>query len=174
MILPKKDLPDLRGGLPNLDPHIKLNLADGKIVPIVIDRGSTNFSNRGEILKYNDSKEISYQGKQAWQQPVDINGTLNFITDPLANNNDITIYMNEYLRNVFFTPKQTKKEYQFVVNYLEWKTNNFKEELDIFDSTIPGFNNLSRFRNFPWVMSLLNFNHSKIYVTSTSKLSLPG
>lgn len=147
----------MRGGIPKIDTHIQLSLISGKTTPITIDRGTKNFSARGEIKEYNGNHQISYNGKQAWKKSVEINGTLSFLTDPLANEKEITIYMNEIFRNVAFSPKRIEKDHQFVVNRLEWSQTNFKNSLDIYDCTQPGFNNLSRFRNFPWALSLPYF-----------------
>lgn len=156
-----KTLPDLRGGLPSIDPFINLDLIKNSSQSVVIERGTKNFSTRGEFAKINNSPDITYKGKTAWNKPVEINGTMLFITDPLSNNNAITVFSNEQLKNLFFVPKGIKKEFQFTVNYLEWDNQNFNKSLDIFDSTTPGFNNLSRFRNFPWVSSLKSFKNGK-------------
>jgi hypothetical protein len=156
-----KNLPDLRGGLPRVDSRISLELISNSSVPIIIERGTKNFSSRGEYVKINGSPQITFNGEQAWKKPIDLNGTLFFITDPLSNNNEITVYSNEQLKNLFFMPKGIKKQYQFTVNYLEWNPINFNSSLDTFDSTVPGINNLSRFRNFPWVSSLKSFKFGR-------------
>lgn len=164
-MLRQKNLPDLRGGLPKIDPHIDIGLISANKVPIVMDRGTKNFSARGEIKMYNGSNQITYKGKQAWPKPVDINGTLNFLTDPLANQKDITIYMNEQLRNIGFKPKRTETDHQFVVNRLEWDSSNFNTDLKEFDSMLSGVNNLSRFKKFPWTVSLPNYREGRYWLT---------
>lgn len=158
-----KNLPDLRGGIPSIDPLISLNLKKDIFQQVVIERGTKNFSNRGEYVSINGSNEISYKGNSAWKKPVKLNGTLPYLTDPLSNNNAITVFSNEHLRNLFFLPKGIQKEYQFTVNFLEWDPKNFNMDLDTYDCSTSGFNNLSRFRNFPWVASLKSFKHGKYH-----------
>lgn len=157
-----KQLPDLRGGLPLIDPLISLDLIKNSNAPIVLETGSKNFSSRGEFVTINGSTEITNKGKQAWKEAVPLNGTLLYITDPLSNNNEVTVYSSEQLKNLFFIPKGINKKFQFTVNNLEWDSDNFKTNPDIYDSTISGINNLSRFRNFPWVSSLKAFKDGKL------------
>ena len=55
-----------------------------------------------------------------------------------------------------------------------WQESTFSNDLDTFDTKYSGFNNLSRFRNFPWTASLDYFykvNHSSgfldnVYISS--------
>lgn len=78
-------------------------------MPVLIERGTHNFSSRGEYVTVNGNENITFKGKDAWKKPVKINGTLLFITDPLSNNNAITVFSTEQYYNLFFLPKEIKK-----------------------------------------------------------------
>lgn len=154
-----RNLPSLRGGIPNLDLNINFQFLRNWTAPVEIDSGWKEFSKRGNLLKFNNSEYITdYTGKQAWKKPEKLKGTLTLFTNPIKNNEDIEIYEPEHFRIEKFTFDKLVYEYQFTVNYLKWDNDNYKKSMNTYESSIPGFNNLTKFRNFPWMTSLPNYH----------------
>ena len=95
-----------------------------------------------------------FAGKNAWKSPVILKGSLEFLVKPFHTDSFVEIFLREQMRTVKFKKVKEVTEEQFQLSVLNWDTSNFREDLDVFDSKLPGINNLSRFTGYGMVCSL--------------------
>jgi hypothetical protein len=155
-------IPELEGGFPLIDTSVDLKLVAPTNIPILMETGYPQINKRGEVLQVNKSKFITHEGKNAWNEPLLINGTLDLYNNPMSNNDQVTIFFPEYYSNFFFEPTEILYEFQFSLNLYRWKSKNLDRDRNIFDCRYPGFVNLTRFRGYDWMMSLRNLYNGKL------------
>ena len=90
---------------------MSLELLPNTTVPVELDRGSKNISNRGELMMVNNSAGITHNGTKAWKKDVLINGTTDLFLNPLSVNRWVSFYSPEQLRNLYFTQGQISTEF---------------------------------------------------------------
>ena len=124
------------------------------------------------ILKFAKGFNILFGNKDAWKKPVPFNATLPYLARPLSSLSEAQVYLREQYRTVKFVKKKEIIEQQFGLDVLRWDPSNFHNDLDIFDSVIPGANNLSRFESFSLVATLPNFALSSFSLTSERRAEI--
>lgn len=152
----------MKGGFPELNKTIKFHYLQNRTDKIYIESGTSNFTKRGMILKFANGFNILFGNQDAWKKPVPFNSTLPYLVRPLSSLSEAQVYLREQYRSVKFVKKTETIEQQFGFDVLQWDPSNFHTDLDVFDTSIPGLNNLSRFESFSIVTTLPNFALSSL------------
>jgi hypothetical protein len=130
-----------------------------------MDRGASNFSRRGDLVSYADEDKITFNKKNAWNEAVKISSSLEFLLPPAPSTPKVDVYLREQYRSVKFVRSREVIEEQFNLQILEWDPLNFHNDLDIYDTKIPGANNMTRFEGFSLFITLPNFAKGNLYLT---------
>lgn len=150
-------MPELRGGAPAISSYVNLDFVKDSSSFAYIDSGSSNFSHRGQLLSLDGQQTLKFNGRDAWQSPVKLTGSLEFLIKPLSSNSEVEVFLREQRRSVKFFKTREVTEEQFQLNILQWDTRNYHNDLQTFGSSIGGINNLSRFAGYNLVSSLPYF-----------------
>lgn len=121
------------------------------------DSGAINFSRRGELISYADQDKITFNKKDAWNEAVKLSSSLEFLLPPIRSTSKVEVYLREQYRSINFIRSRDVSEEQFNLQILEWDPLNFHNDMHIYDSTIKGVSNITRFEGFSLFISLPNF-----------------
>lgn len=157
----------LFGGIPDINPWIDFRVLteDKHMIKMHTGQGKElkEYKRRSDLVDYDNSDRILCNGTDAWLKPVKLNGTLKFTSNPLNYYDGAIFYDNQLKRNLAFEKETIKTDLQFSLNRLRWKKDNFKADLETFDTEIPGVNNVERFVGFPAFVSLPYFEQGEFY-----------
>lgn len=168
-----KQIPLLDGGKPDIDPVLSLGLIPSSMRPkvsqIEILNGEGNkedFTRRGNILKWDDSDEITNEKKSFYDPPQKIKGTLLPITAPLNFHSGIYIYDDDQKKNLHFNLDGDFSDLQLKATRFVWDNSTFWNDEKQDGISLQGINDLSNLHPYPILTSLPFFLNGKYSVHS--------
>lgn len=109
------------------------------------------------MLSYADQDKITFNKKDAWNEAVKLSSSMEFLLPPIRSTPKVEVYLREQYRSIKFIRTREVTEEQFNLQILEWDPLNFHDDMLIYDSTIHGASNITRFEGFSLFISLPNF-----------------
>ena len=121
-------------------------------------KSQDSFKKRSKIVSIDGSTDIMFNGDKAWNKPVQIDSTIRYSSNPLNYIEDSSFYHNQMKKNLQFTRDSVTTSLQLDITKFTWNPQNFKKDVDTYDSYIEGINNLERFFNIPLICTLPYFD----------------
>ena len=103
---------------------------------------------------------------KGWAKDIQINSTVPYSGKPMEYLGGNSFYHHELRKNLVFKKSKSLKYLQFSVSELSWDRENFKSDVETYDTYIDGTLNISRFQGFPLTVSLPFFSGAESLVES--------
>lgn len=111
--------------------------------------------NRSQLYTFNNTRQIiDDDRKDAWKQPIAVDGSDYFSNQPQNYNNSVNFYNNDIKMNMKFVINETTEDVQFEMNEFVWDMSNFNSNFDVFKNYYNGTWNITRIHRLPIIITL--------------------